>query len=266
MGPKIGVLLGLTVALAFSMQAAKAASSTKVIGDRTNYQAGQYTGYMSPFNSKLLHAGDTYSETMTVTPASFPAVTKFDFAYPAGYQSPGGVWGYLAVDYGNYYSTAALAPITPRQVKSITTLTQTQSLSIGGNITGLNVIFDAFLTKAANDFSNRVIEIDWQLHPSDPARYWIAGLTSHGTWTDANGQPWSIYTDPSTTAPVVMYVLPAVGHDKLTGSINIKALLNWMTTAKLITGNEYYNGHGVGAEPVQGSGSLTVNSLSVTYN
>ncbi len=268
--PALASLLAALVPLPALAQPAPApvsatvsASAMQTLGERANFQDGAFTGYVQPFNAGKLRPGDGRQQSMAVAPGRFPAGTVFSHAWPASYPCPAGVWGFNAVSYGNYYGTTAKAPIAPKRVREIETLTQAVDIAMSGDARGFNAIFDAFLTRDAGDFTHRVIELDVQLHASDIARAFIRKLTDRGTWNDPGGTAWRIYTDPKTTAPVVLYALP--DQDVTRGTLDVGSLLKWMTAAGIITGDEWYNGHALGSEPVQGAGALTLNTVAVTY-
>jgi hypothetical protein len=60
-------------------------------------------------------------------------------------------------------------------------------------------------------------------------------------------------------------VLPA-GGDTLSGTFDILAILRYLKSLGIITGNEYLSGWELGVETISGSGSMTVNQLSYTWN
>ena len=59
---------------------------------------------------------------------------------------------------------------------------------------------------------------------------------------------------------------PANFSDLLNHTIDLKALFLAAVQAGYLTGNEYFNGFELANEATSGSGSMTVNSLSVNYN
>ena len=60
--------------------------------------------------------------------------------------------------------------------------------------------------------------------------------------------------------------MPTDTSDVLSGSIDIKAMLDYLVAHDVLTGNEYFNGLAMGAEVQQGSGSLEINNFAVTYS
>jgi hypothetical protein len=58
----------------------------------------------------------------------------------------------------------------------------------------------------------------------------------------------------------------SAGGDTLSGTFDILAILRYLKSLGIITGNEYLSGWELGVETISGSGSMTVNQLSYTWN
>ena len=92
----------------------------------------------------------------------------------------------------------------------------------------------------------------------------VAGMPNHLTWTDQFGQVWTI---GYASAGSQVVALLQSGGDLLTGQVDLLGMMNYLAAnTSLFTTSWYFNGVGFGAEPQQGSGTLTVNSYALTFN
>ena len=236
------------------------ASEDRTLGDLTMYTKGPYSAFMMAFNAKKL--GLTGTESMRIKP-TFPAGTELTWSWPK--QERPMVIGFLQVaGYGNYYSTVPETPITPKRVKEIKTLTASHDLTISGTDNGFNVIYDYFLTQTANGNDNHLFEIEVFLHTSGFAAGYVKSVTPIGT-TTISGIEWTVVIDSHPKVPDILF-MPSNQADVPASAIDLKAMHDYLIAQGKLTGEEFYNGHSLGVEPGQGSGSLTVHSASVTYH
>jgi hypothetical protein len=59
---------------------------------------------------------------------------------------------------------------------------------------------------------------------------------------------------------------PTAPGDIEFGDIDMLHALHWLEAKKLITGNEWFAGLGIGAEPVSGMGKMTIKEWKVVRN
>jgi len=247
------------VAAADAGTATQPATADVTIGDMTPHTKGPYTAFLCPFNAKRFRL--TGTESATITPA-FPAGTKLVWSWPM--RSAPTVIGFLQVaGYGNYYNTVPQTPISPQQVNQIKTLTVSHDLSFSGTENGFNVIYDYFLTRTANGNDNHLFEIEVFIHTSGAAAKYIRSVTQIGR-TTISGIKWTVTIDPAAHPPDILF-MPANQADVSAGTIDLKAMHDYLISKGRIMGNEFYNGHSLGVETIQGNGKLTVKSASATY-
>src|SRR6185312_14175343 len=112
-------------------------------------------------------------------------------------------------------------------VGSITQLSQTINLSIGGDTNGYDVLIDFFTTLAANNFTNRQHEIEVFLHTPAYAAAYVQSLLQIGTYTDASGRAWTVAVDKNASPHDILF-MPANQANVLSGTVDIRAMLNWL--------------------------------------
>ena len=214
---------------------------------------GTYLGY--PVTSPV-------TQSIKVYPSRWPNNTYTSWTYPAsGVQ----INGFLQfASYGNYYATTPPTQITPKQVSSINTLTIQQDMTFQGSLANSDVICDLFLTQAASNFTNRLFEIEIFFHTPTYSQTYVQSVTQYGTIT-VSGIVWNVAVNAGLSPPDIL-LTPSGYPDILTSTIDVKGLFSQLISLGIMTGNEYYNGHSLGAEVVQLSGSLSLNTVSVVYN
>ena len=242
-----------------------ATNSTITLSDAAAWTKGAYLAYLAPWGAGSLVQGKDYIDTLTLSGDLFPNSVTMSWRWPSTAPTASGVYNFNAIDFGNYNNTNVQTPITALQVKSIGTLNQTHSLKLGGDATKYDVITDFFLTAKAGDHSTKLFEVEVFLHTPAFSKAYVQHATGVGTYTDAQGRAWTVALDKfSGLAPNIL-LMPKDAGDVLKGSVDIKGMLDWLTTKGVITGNEYFNGLGMGAEVQQGSGSLVIDTFSVDY-
>lgn len=268
-----GATAGTYRVIAMQQGGARADTSTVVVApantslltflDRAFYTQGQYGAYASPWSTvydSTLKRGIDYSDSIIVNPRTFTDSSIIGWRWPNRSSTATGVWGYMSVWFGNYDGGEPAVQVTPRQVKNITTLRQDFSLSpISSG--SFNILNEFYLTSQAGNSAAKVIEIGYFLHSSTEASTFFSTGQPIGSYLDASGQMW----DARIQGTFCM-LIPRAGTDVLTGSIDVKAMLAFLTTKGVITGNEWFNGIALGVEPVSGSGELRIGRWSVTYD
>ena len=227
------------------------------IGPNTLYSIGPYGAYLNTFGT----AAPVVQE-MLVNPATFPNGSMIVWAYPMA-TGPLSIQGFQqAVSYGDYYGTVPQSVVTPKQIKTIGTLTTNFSISWGGTPNGYDVIHDMFLTATPDGDASHLFEVEIFLHVSPYALTYAQGLTQLGTVT-ISGIVWTVSINRGMAAPAILFLPPG---DVNVHTIDVGAALKWLVSINVLTGNEYFNGLTIGAEVAQGCGYLGVNYAVVTYN
>jgi hypothetical protein len=223
----------------------------------------------SVWNTGSLVNGTDFTQSISMDSANSPDNTTISWDWP---DTPAtwNVYSMPGVFYGTYDGFAAPAnTVTPMQVDDINTLTLNHNITLSGQTDQYDVIYDLYLTSTpGGSHSDAQFEIEVVAHTPSYMRDWIETLPQK-TFTDADGLQWTIAQSGSTSTsdnpPIILFV-PSDYRDLTNASIDFKALLDAAQAEGLITGNEYFNGLGLGVEPRLGSGSLDINSLSVDYD
>lgn len=235
------------------------------LNDYVFYSAGSYGSFLSPWNADALPTGGTHAEFLVYNRTNYPNNQQIYWSWPSIPPAGGGVYNFLAIDYGNYFDTSVQTPIMPKQVGSIAHLSQTFNVSLGGDTNGYDVLIDFFTTLAANNFSNRQHEVEIFLHTPAYAASYVQSVIQIGTYTDAGGRAWTVAVDKNTTPHDILF-MPANKADVLVATVDIKAMLAWLIGLQWVSSAEYFNGLGFGLEVNHGTGSISINTLSTTYN
>ena len=238
-------------------------TSTVTIPDATNWTKGAYLAYLAPWGAGSLVQGTDYWDRLTLSADLFPNSVNMTWKWPDTPPAASGVYNFNAISFGNSYNSIVQTPITPLQVKSIGTLTQAHSLTLGGDTSKYNVITDFWLTEKASDFDHRLFEVEVFQHAPASSSSWANSLTQLGTYA-GSGHTWQVAISPNSGLPDIVF-LPKDTSDVLSGPIDIKSMLDWLVSHHVISGNEYFNGLAMGAEVIQGTGSIRVNNFDVDY-
>ena len=233
------------------------------LGDSQGYTKGAYTAFMAPFNKGELRAGIDYQERIRLDPARFPAGTTISWTWPEA-RVDAQIRGWLAIDYGNYDNTIPAQPIRSRRVSEIRRLTCDFDLEIGGTLSGFDVVIDFFLTLTP-DFTSFLFEIEIFLHAPDYVIAYTDKARPIGRFRSRSGSTWIVSKDPAGTQAPIVLIHPEPGQDILVGSVDIGEMLSWLRDRGVLTGDEFFNGLGLGVEPQQQDGTFIVKAVSVDY-
>ena len=198
---------------------------------------------------------------MRIVSEAFPAQSKIAWSWP-NTPAPGGVYTFLAINFGNSYNTRVPVPVPPRRAGEIAELTHAHRLSLGGNPANYNVIIDFWLTKEASRHDNHLFEIEVFLHASDAGKAYAAWASPLGAFVDPAGRRWQVAIDRSRPAPDILFLPPS---DLVRAEVDVRAMLRWLIQTGVITGKEWFNGLGTGVEVVKSHGSVEIEALAVTY-
>ena len=150
------------------------------------------------------------------------------------------------------------------QVANFASLSTSYSITLSGDQSDFDTIFDMWLTPQPNGAkSNYELEIvpqsEWN-HPASALAYIL---------NDSTLQNASVYVVPGFTDGIGNFwtnisILPS--SNVLAGTISISDILKSLIWHGVITGQEYLSGIEFGPEPGAGSGSLLVKNLSYQWN
>jgi hypothetical protein len=176
-----------------------------------------------------------------------------------------GVYDFDAINYGDYDGTVVQNPIASTPVNNLGTLTETHSLAFSGTLEGYDAIIDMFLTTTPEDSNTNAAEIEVFLHTPTYAAQYVQSQTPVGTF-QGSGITWTVTVDHGGgESGLDLLIMPSDQADVSSGTIDLKAMLQYLVSKGVLSGNLFFNGLGVGTETNYGSGSMVVNSLSVTY-
>lgn len=239
----------------------------KLLADQVFYTKGSFSAYAAPWcvlKTGKLSVGKDLVDTISLAPSTFPndvvIRTSAPMADPTSFGC--GVYGYHHVAYGNYDGGVPQTPVAPRQVRTITSFTSrldVTSASEGGG--QYNVLHEFYLTSAAGKEDAKVIEIGYFLHASASAAAFAATGTSVGTFDDPSDRRWEV-----RKAGTFVMLMPADGKDVGSTTLDVKALLAFLTGKGLLTGDEWFNGMAVGTEPVRGDATTVIRAWTVALS
>jgi hypothetical protein len=249
---------------AFALAPDKCAGLQDFIRDKQPHAQGPYMSYLAAWNKGALIQGQDYWECLAYNPATYPHGQTIAWSWPDRPPPSRGVYNFLAVDFGNYYGTVVPQPIPPKAVGDIKTLTQSFDLAISGDLDGFDVINDFFLTRDPGKFDNKLFEVEIFFHTPRYSHDYARSSTQVGK-IKASGIEWTVSIDKRASNGHDILIIPADGADLLSHSIDIKAILNQLVAAQVLTGREYFNGMGLGVEVRSGAGTLAIKKLSTSY-
>lgn len=242
-----------------------AEEAPRILADKEFFTKGSFIAYAGPWSvdvkgrPALQHAVD-YADEIAVRPGTFPANVEFSWHWPLTPPKHTGVYGYNAVSFGSYYGGVPEVPIPPRQVKTIEALSETFRFAMAHPIGDFNVLTEFFLAEKSSG-EPKVAEIGFFLRAAKSAIPFADAGEPLGTFTDASGRAWKVAKQPAPHGPYYMFI-PA--GEMLVGMIDFKAALDFLPAKGCVTGEEWFTGLALGIEPVTGSGSVQLQSLSVT--
>jgi len=248
-----------------SLFASAFAETPRVLGDQEFFSKGNFIAYAAPWSTysgpgAALKHGVDFLDEITVRPESFPANSEFTWHWPLTPAKGQGVYGYNALSFGSYDGGIPEKPVGPRMISEITKLSETFSFAFARPVGDFNLLTEFFLTDQSG--GKQIAEIGFFLHTSQSAISFANDGEQLGNFTDATGRVWKVSIQ---TAPVGPYYMFIPNGDVLTGSIDFKAALDFLREKNKLTGTEWFSGLAFGIEPITGSGSMRVKTLSVIY-
>jgi hypothetical protein len=227
-----------------------------------NTDAGPYWAMNSTWNQNGLVNGTGFTQSLTMADSHSPNIeTTIAWNWPntpAGYN----VYSYPAVFYGDYAGFNAPANnVSAEQINSLKTLTLSQNVSFSGQTDQYDGMYDGYTTSTPNGNSSTVQhEVEVYIHSPGYVQDWIQNLPQHHV-TDSQGLQWTI----ATQGNIVIFA-PSDFRDLTNYTTDLKGLLQAAVADGVMSGSEYFNGIALGNEPREGSGSMTIHSLSVNYD
>jgi hypothetical protein len=249
---------------AFAQVQDKCAGSQDFIRDKQPHAQGHYMSYLAPWNKGALVEGQGYWECLAYNRETYPHGQTIAWSWPDRPPPSRGVYNFLAVNFGNYYDTVVPQPIPPKAVGDIKTLTQSFDLAISGDLDGFDVINDFFLTREPGKFDNKLFEVEIFFHTPGYSHDYARSSTQVGK-IKASGIEWTVSIDKRAANGHDILIIPEGGADLLSHTIDIKAILDQLVAAQVLTGREYFNGMGLGVEVRRGAGTLAIKKLSTSY-
>jgi hypothetical protein len=251
------LLLALALSLLLSISAHATSSTTTTVTTDWQYSyAGSYGAVLAPWNA----TGATYSESYTYTPL-LPNGTAFTW----NFNSPktGTVLGYNFVSYGDYNATSPPTPVTSQQIENLPALTASHNITLGGNPGSYDTIYDFFTTTtpgSPQEGQPEAHEIVIYAHTPPFMSSWIATLPHLTTTLPVSGITWTV----AVNGPEILFMPTNLADIPSVTNLNILALLQYLVSQGVVSGAEYFNGLAFGAEVSPGSGTLAINSFSVS--
>ena len=221
------------------------------------------------WNQGSLVYGTDYLQEIDYTPGDPSSDVQMIWSFPDD-TDPITVHSYPEVFYGPSPWWQGVDPTDsqhpfPIQVKQIQGLGASFDLTAAGNTTGYDVAFDIWLTKQPSGGPTSVTnEIMIWLHRGafNPAGTMVANYSDSFFSGEIYYQ--QVMGDNSGQNPETWkYTAFVANSDTLKGQVNIASMLGKMKSLGLISGNEYLSDVELGAEVAYGSGSLTVNHLTI---
>ena len=223
---------------------------------------GPWSAWAGAWGAGSLVYDVDYTQSITLDGSTFPNGTLISWSWPMT-PAPDGVYSYPCIVYG---STPELInpAVQSTQVANFANLSTSYSITLSGDQSDFDTIFDMWLTPQPNGAkSNYELEIvpqsEWN-HPASALAYIL---------NDSTLQNASVYVVPGFTDGIGDFwtnisILPS--SNVLAGTISISDILKSLIWHGVITGQEYLSGIEFGPEPGAGSGSLLVNNLSYQWN
>ena len=206
------------------------------------------------WNQGSLVNGRDYTQTISIDEARFPDGVTMSWSWPTS--GNGSVYSYPEISWDVGGGVVQLADIL--------TLNTEYDFKIGGNISGFNVAFDTWLYADQRGIwettSSEVMlwvhsngwQPDFESHFADG--YIDAGLEIDPDWGDLSG-----------SSPHKWQYIAAINNaDKLSGVVSHSNLFKDLIWKGVLSGYEYIRTIEVGAETMQGKGSLRIDNLDYT--
>jgi hypothetical protein len=253
------IFLGLALALVATLAHAQPAFVQKEAGGPYVKEGSPYLGYVQLAQCTVegLVQADCGGR-IYVDPAKFPNNSSITWSVPYRATKSGLPWGYLALSRGQPSGGRPAVIDPPKRVDAVASLTikLDAELSLMGPGSDATVINDTFFYDPT--FKSIVGEIGVMPHIGTAARAWMMKLPPIKTGiATIGGRSWIARRADK------YYVFTPQRGDALKGDIDLKAFIDFVMGAGLLTGDMIYPGTALGVEPGAGAGTLKVNTFEV---
>lgn len=243
--------------MAMALLGAWTGAYTVTLSDYQFYQSGVWSAFMAPYGVGSLERGIGYTESLTLDPRYIPGKTVVTWIFPPT-PSVNGVYSFPQQSYGSSNNGPHTTPSV--QIKNLRMLTSVHNISVTSGPNNYDVIYDAFLTWTS--YGSNIDEFSVMIHCDPSVIAYVKSIKQIGTFT-GSGVAWTVVQ--SAPGGQIIFV-PNDFSDKLSITLDLKGMLNWLVANGTLTGNEYFNGIAIGPEPYTGGGSLTYNSWSIVQD
>lgn len=227
-------------------------SNIITLSDFQFFGSGVWSAFMSPVNAPPLISGIGFTESLAINPRTIPAGTVARWQFPGTPPKSGGVYGFIAQNYGDNNGGPHTTPSV--QIKSLQALVSTHDINITGATDNYDIIYDAFLTKTP--YTDNIDEFSVSVHTNATLTDFVASIPQIGSFI-GSGVTWVVVQSAPGGQIIFM---PADKRDELSVTLDLKAMLAYLVSKGVLTGDEYFNGIALGIEPHVNGGSVTYNS------
>jgi hypothetical protein len=237
-----------------------------------DYQSGNHEAENAWWGS----AGSAANEYFTLNTSTFPDGTTFNWNWPTVSASTWSPQAYPDEIYVNQWATGTengagrspgslYANEVPTSLSNISALTATYNVSLSGNITSTDVLFDIWLTAPGSHNLNWTTvgpETEIEIFVHSPTAF---GNTS-GTFTAGGIVGGNVTVGSNTNGSVTWQTVGiTTPSDMLSGTLDINAIFQTLIADCIINSSEQVSDIRLGSEVSGGAGSLTINDFSVNW-
>ena len=222
----------------------------------------------NPWNTGSLVRGTDYTQSVTVHTGTFPNNTTIAWNF-GSHMAPSNVWGYPEVIYGRkagHWAPSNGVTPTPIQLRNLTRFLMSWNISLSGNLNLHDVLAETFFATVADPTSSAQKATEWGFFIWSPpyCTEYLNSLSPKWTYTNSNGITVQITMTSNTV--LILPITVRDGTPMLSGTnFDLLGILNYCITNGLIKQNYYLTGFELGVEAQQGSGTMTINSLSFDW-
>jgi hypothetical protein len=229
--------------------------------------------WCAQFYDKTLVEGRDYLQTIAYAKGDLARGknVQITWRWPLVRSPKCGVFGIPHIAWGNYDSGAVYSPVAPRQVFAINDLTVAYEVEDAAGyakgVQGYNGLAEFYLTKVAGDANTKAIEIGWFWNTPKETRDWMLTGRQLGVWKDRFKQSWRVSVMKSGVAGTFATFSPnnATGRD-VKGMLDAKGAIAFLQAAGIVQPSWWFNGIGIGVEPLGGTGTVLVREFTPTLN
>jgi hypothetical protein len=262
-------ILRAVAALALALIATPVSAQTVVKTDHQWTSEGEYLAFASPwcaqYHGEPLVEGRDYANSVSYKKGDLATAkdVKLTWRYPANKPTKCGVYGFNQVAQWNYDGGAVYKPRAPVQVGQIKELTIGYGVDFSAPQDSFNGLGEFYLTTKPGDLSTKVIEIGWFWNAPPSTVTWAANSRKLGVFKDKYSKLWTVALDYSGVAGKFVTFIPTNGRLSW-GNFDATNALAYLQAAGVVKAEWYFNGYGVGVEPLKGSGIATIRNAHAT--